>query len=106
MTSKILGWCSFVLLTGLYVYMVIAAVGNLTQLPQMAAQMGLGVNAIGKFWLWVGVLLPVVVYLIALLAGVKRRGGARLLLLLTALAFVAALQLEMSLLVSPIMFFE
>ena len=105
MAGKITGGGAFVLLTGLYVYMVVAAVGNLTQLPEMASQLGLGVNATGWFWLWLGVALPVLGYAVALLAGRNRRGGSRLLILATALAVVAALQLEISLVVPPTSFF-
>ncbi len=99
MARKITGWAAFALLTALYVYMVVAAIGNLTQLPQMAAQLGLAVNALGWFWIWFGIALPVAGFLIAAFAGRRRSGGARLLIFATALACVAALQLEISLLV-------
>lgn len=105
MVSKIAGWAAFLVLTGLYAYMVVAAIGNLTQLPVMAEQLGLSVNAIGWFWLWFGVALPVVGYLVALLAGWHRRGGSRLLIFAAGLACVAAVQLEVSLLVPPTSFF-
>lgn len=105
MARKITGWAAFAVLTALYVYMVVAAVGNLTQLPQMAAQLGLAVNAIGWFWMWLGVALPVVGYVVALLAGRRHQGGSRLLILVTALAVVAALQLEISIVVPPTSFF-
>lgn len=105
MASKITGWAAFVLLAALYVYMVVAAVGNLTQLPQMAASLGLGVNAVGWFWLCLGVALPILAFVIALLVGRRRAGGSRLLIFATALACAAALQLEISLVVPPTSFF-
>lgn len=105
MASKVTSWVVFACITALYVYMVVAAVGNLTQLPVMASQLGLGLNATGWFWLWFGVGLPVIGYLIALLVGRRRRGGSRLLLLATGLAVVAAVQLEVSLVVPPTSFF-
>ena len=105
MARKITGWAAFALLTALYVYMVVAAIGNLTQLPQMAAQLGLAVNALGWFWLWLGVAMPVLGYAAALLVGRRRSGGSKLLILVTALALVAALQLEISIVVPPTSFF-
>lgn len=105
MAKTITGWVLFAAITGLYVFMVIAAIGNMTQLPEMASQLGLELNPAGWFWLWFGVCLPPVGFLIALLAGIKRKGGARLLLLATGLAVVAAIQLEVSLIIPPTSFF-
>mgnify|MGYP000868631457 CR=1 FL=1 len=105
MARKITGWAAFAVLTALYVYMVVAAVGNLTQLPQMAAQLGLAVNTLGWFWLWLGVALPALGYAVALLVGRGRSGRSKLLILVTALALVAALQLEISIVVPPTSFF-
>lgn len=105
MAKTITGWVLFAAITGLYVFMVIAAIGNMTQLPEMASSLGLAVNASGWFWLWFGVCLPVVGFIVALLAGLKRKGGAKLLLLATGLAVVAAIQLEVSLVIPPTSFF-
>ena len=105
MANRIVGWFSFIVLTGLYAFMVVAAIGNLTQLPDMAGQLGLTVNTLGWFWLWFGVALPVLGYLVALLVGKRRSGGIRLLILATVLACVAAVQLEVSLIVPPTSFF-
>ncbi len=105
MARKITGWALFALLTGLYAYMVVAAAGNLVLLPEMGAQLGLAVNATGWFWLWLGIALPVLAYAIALLAGRRRRGGSRLLILATALAMTAAIQLEILHLVPQSSFF-
>lgn len=105
MTGKIVAWLSFVVLTGLYAFMVVAAIGNLTQLPAMAAQLGLGVNALGWFWLWFGVALPLFGYLLAMFIGRGKSGGVRLLVFAAALACVAAVQLEVSLVVPPSSFF-
>ena len=103
--GKIIAWLLFVVLTGLFAFMVVAAIGNLTQLPDMARQLGLSVNALGWFWLWFGVALPVLGYVVALFVGRRRRGGSRLLIIATALACVAAVQLEVSLVVPPTSFF-
>lgn len=105
MTGKVIGWVAFAILTALYGYMVVAAVGNLALFPEMANQLGLSVNEAGWFWLWLGVALPVLAFGGAVLVGRRRKGGERLLVLATALAVVAALQLEIGLLVPPISFF-
>lgn len=105
MVTRVFGWLLFLVLTGLYAYMVVAAIGNLTQLPAMAGQLGLTVNASGWFWLWFGVVLPVLGFLLALIVGRKRSGGVRLLVIAAALACVAAVQLEVSLIVPPTSFF-
>lgn len=106
MTSKIVGWGSFAVLTALYVYMVVAAVGNLVLLPEMAAAIGLSVNGTGWFWLWLGIALPVIAYIIGLLVARRAKsGGSKLLVLATALAVTAAVQLEILHLVPQSTFF-
>jgi len=55
--------------------------------------------------LWLGVALPVVALAVALLAGRRKGGGVKLLLLATALAVTAAVQLEILHLVPQSSFF-
>jgi hypothetical protein len=98
-------WVLFVLLAALYVYMVVAAVGNLLLLPDMAAQIGLSVNGVGWFWLWLGVLLPVTAFVLAALVGRRRKSTSRLLILALGLAMAAAVQLEILHLVPQSSFF-
>lgn len=105
MLGKITGWAAFAVLSLLYAYMIIAAVGNLIMLPEMGATMGLEVTVSGWFWLCIGVLLPVLAYAIALLIGRKKGGAAKLLVLATALAVTAAVQLEILHLVPQASFF-
>lgn len=105
MTARIAAWLMFAVLAGLYVYMVVAAVGNLTLLPEMGKSLGLTVNAVGWFWLWFGVLLPALAFAVAALISRGRGGGAKLLVFATALAVAAAIQLEVSLVVAPASFF-
>ena len=94
MTGRIIAWTVGVLVTLLYVYMVVAAVGNLTMLPQMAASLGVVLAPTGWAWLGFGVALPVVVYAAAILIGRKRSAGIRILVLAAGLCFAAAVQLE------------
>ena len=105
MAARITRWVVFGLLTALFAYLVIAAVGNLVLLPQMAAEIGLGVNGTGWFWLWAGIALPAVAYAAALVIARKRTAGGRLLILATALALTAAVQLEILHLVPQSTFF-
>lgn len=105
MAGRIMTWLAYALLATLYVYMVVAAVGNLVLLPEMAAELGLAVNATGWFWLWLGVALPITAAAVGLLVGRRRGRGSRLLVLATALAVTAAVQLEIMHLVPQSSFF-
>lgn len=105
MTARISAWATGVLLGLLYVYLVVAAVGNLFGIREMAAGMGLSFTAVGWFWLVLGVILPVAALVIALLAGRRRTAGTRLLLLATGIGVVAAFQLEIMHLVPQSTFF-
>lgn len=96
---KILGWALFAVLLALYVYMVVAAIGNLVQFPASMASFGFSINAFGWFWIWFGIALPIVGFVIAALVGRRRSGASRLLIFATALACIAAVQLEVSLVV-------
>lgn len=68
-------------------------------MPNMAEVMGLGITAVGWFWLWFGVVMPVVVFGVALVLGRGRGAALRLLVLAAGLCVVAAVQLEVALLV-------
>lgn len=105
MGRRIVAWTLGALLTALYVYTVIAAVGNIVLLPRMASSMGLGITGTGWFWLVFGVLLPVAVYVLALLIGRGRSAAARLLVIAAGLCLVAAVQLEVLHLVPQSSFF-
>lgn len=105
MAGRVSAWVAGVLLTVLYAYMVVAAIGNLVGLQQMGGAIGLELTGIGWFWLLLGVGLPVLILLLALLIGRKRRAGARLLVLAAGLALAAAVQLEVMHLVPQSSFF-
>ena len=87
-------WALGGLVTLIYGYAVVAAVGNLVGIPGIAAALGLGVSVTGWAWLSLGVALPVLLYGIALLLSRRRPGWARILLLVTGLCVVAVLQLD------------
>lgn len=105
LSERISAWVVGVLLAILYAYLVVSAVGNLVGLQQMAGVIGLQLTGVGWFWLLSGIALPVLVLLLALLAGRRRGAGARLLVLAAGLALVAAVQLEVMHLVPQSSFF-
>ncbi|MFA5606566.1 MAG: hypothetical protein WDA07_05195 [Leucobacter sp.] len=98
MVGRISAWVVGVLITGLYIVTIVAAFGNLLMFPQMAAAGGFEVSAPGWWRLGLGVALPVIVYVVALVLARKRKATTRLLVLLAGLALVSAVQLEVNLL--------
>lgn len=94
MTRRIVAWAVFALIVVLYASAVVAAVGNIVLMPQLAAQLGLGVNAVGWFWLVFGIALPVVGFVLAWLFGRGRSGGMRLLFFAAGLCLVAVVQID------------
>lgn len=105
MTRRILTWAVGAIITGLYVYVLVAAIGNLMLLPEMVASMGLHMTGSGWFWLILVAALAPVSYALALFAARRRGAGVRLLALATGLCVTAALQLEILLLVPQSTFF-
>lgn len=105
MTRRIVTWMVWAIVTALYGYMVVAAVGNLMLLPEMVATIGLNLTGAGWFWLIFGVALPPIAYVLSLLAARRGSASVRLLALATGLCVVAAVQLEIALLVPQSSFF-
>lgn len=103
--GKITGIVFGVLVTLLYAYMVVAAVGNLTGITAMSGVLGLTLTGTGWFWLILGIALPPIGFAIALLLGRGRSLGLRVLVLAAGLASVAAIQLEILHLVPQSSFF-
>lgn len=105
MGARITAWVLGIVITLLYSATVVAAVGNLVLLPRMGADIGYDISAFGQFWLWFGILMPVLVFAAALAIGWRRRAVTRLLVLVTGLAVVAVIQLEVLHLVPQSAFF-
>lgn len=103
--GRIFAWVIGVILTLLYVYLVVAAVGNLMGIQQMADLLGLVLTGVGWFWLLLGIAIPVIAFTVAVLLSRRRSAGARLLVLAAGLATVAAFQLEIMHLVPQSTFF-
>ena len=105
MVGKVFAWVLGVLLTGLYVSAVVAAVGNAIMLPNVADSLGLGISVSGWFWLVFGIAFPVVVFGIALVLGRGRSAALRVLVLAAGIALVAVAQLEITHLVPQSSYF-
>lgn len=94
-------WALGAVLSAIYAFTMLAPFGDLMGLPQM----GFAISPGGWFWLVVGVALPPIVYALALVAGRKKSGGVRILMLLTGLLVLSLMQLQMLLLVPLSSFF-
>jgi len=95
--GRVIAWIAGILLVGLYVYETIAAVGNFIG---MSGFLGSAFGPLPWFLLVVGMALPAIALILALVAGRGRGPGMRLLLLATGLTAVAAIHLEIMHLIS------
>lgn len=103
--GALIAWAIGILITALYAYTVVAAVGNVIMLPEMGAEIGYGITPVGWWWLGFGVALPVIAYAVALVIGRRRSAAVRLLVLAAGICVVAAVQLEVMHLVPQSSFF-
>jgi hypothetical protein len=90
------GWLSVFIATVfglLYAYDLWEAVSNLVALPLFYDAYGYGSENVPWWLLWIGVLIPVAVFVVALLAGRHRTVFARALIFLVGLAVVAGLSI-------------
>lgn len=88
------GWLSLVVAAvfGLfYAYGVWAAVGNMIALPGFYDLAGFGSENVPWWLLWIGVLIPVVVFVVAFVIGRRRNVGVKALVFLVGLAVAAGL---------------
>lgn len=103
--GHVTAWVLGALLTLLYVYLVVAAIGNVIGLTDMATAIGLTLTPVGWWWLMFGIALPIVVFMIALVIGRQRSAAVRVVVLAAGIAAVAAFQLEITHLVPQSSFF-
>ncbi len=95
-TKRFGGWVSIVvafLFALFYAYDVWEAVANLVALPVFYDAYGYGAANIPWWLLWVGVLIPVVTYAVAFLAGRRHNALGHALIFAVGLAVTAALSL-------------
>jgi hypothetical protein len=90
------GWLSLIvafLFALFYVYDLWEAVGTMFALPAFYDAYGIGAEYVPWWLLWIGVLLPITVYLIAFIGGRRRNVFGKALIFLVGLAVVAGFSL-------------
>jgi len=90
------GWLSLIvafLFALFYVYDLWEAVGTMFALPAFYDAYGIGAEYVPWWLLWIGVLLPIAVYVIAFIGGRRRNVFGKALIFLVGLAVVAGLSL-------------
>ncbi|MEV8337303.1 hypothetical protein [Leucobacter sp. NPDC077196] len=95
MLKLISAWAAGLLLGLLYLYAIVAGIGNLVGVMGMSSALGTEVTGSGRFWLIIGLVMPAVVFVLALLLGRRRSPGIRILLLAAGVALVAAWQIDL-----------
>lgn len=83
-----------IVLAGLYVFTVAQAIGNWFGMKQIAETLSDGLSGEGMVWLAVGIIVPVLVFVLAWLVGRKQTIPVKLLLLLLGIGVVAIMQLN------------
>lgn len=90
------GWLSLVvafLFALLFAYDLWEAVGNMVSLPAVYDAFGYGSENVPWWLLWIGVLIPVVVFVAAFIGGRRRSVVAKAVIFFVGLAVVAGLSL-------------
>ena len=88
------GWLSLIVaaIFGLfYAYDMWEAIGNMVNLPGFYDQLGIGSGSVPWWLLWIGVLIPPVVFVVAFVVGRTRNVGVKALVFLVGLAVSAGL---------------
>lgn len=88
-------WISGILIAVLYVFAAVTAVGNLLGMLGLAEEIGVGLSVTGLIFLVIGITMPLLVLVLALMLGRGRPPGMKILLLVAGIALVAALQIDL-----------
>lgn len=88
-------WTAFILLIGLYLFEIFAAVGNWQGMAQIADVLADGLSATGVIWLAVGIAVPALALAAALIVTRKSSRGMKLLVLVLGLTLVAIFKLDL-----------
>lgn len=94
MLTRIFSWIGGLLLALLYLYAVVTGIGNFVGFAGLSGALDTDLSGLGRVWLIVGIAFPLIVFVLALLAGRRRSAGVRILLLAAGLALVAAWQID------------
>ncbi|HUH54005.1 MAG TPA: hypothetical protein VLZ31_08225 [Microbacteriaceae bacterium] len=82
-------WLFFMFVTIMYVYATVVSVGNVTGVLEIAQALESGLSAMGILWAGFSVLMPVIVFVIAVLLGIGRSYLKRSLLMFLGLTLVS-----------------
>lgn len=93
-SHSVLFWVAWAAVTGLYLYSLIAAIGNFLGMNTVAQALTGQLSISGTAWLSAGVVLPLLAFTMALLLGRGRSRTQKLLLLATGLCLLAVMQLN------------
>lgn len=93
-SRSVLFWAAWAAVTGLYLYALIAAVGNFLGMSTVAQTLTGQLSTSGTVWLTAGVVLPLLAFALALLLGRGRSRTQKFLLLATGLCLLAVMQLN------------
>jgi hypothetical protein len=88
------GWLSLIVAAVLglfYAYDVWEAIGNMINLPAFYDSIGVGSKHVPWWLLWIGVLIPVIVFLLAFVIGRRRNVGSKAVVFIVGLALAAGL---------------
>lgn len=94
MAKLIAAWSAGLLIGLLYLYAIVAGIGNFVGVAGLSEALGTGLTGSGRFWLITGVAMPALVFVLALLLGRRRRAGTKILLLAAGVALVAVWQID------------
>lgn len=89
LASGVSFWVFFMFVAVMYVYSIVASIGNVAGVLEIAQALESGLSAMGIIWAGFSVLMPVIVFVIALLLGIGRSYLKRSLLLFLGLTLVS-----------------
>ena len=95
MAKRATAWVAGLLIGLLYLYAIVTGIGNFVGLVGLGGALGTGLSVSGQLWLIVGIAMPALVGVAALVLGRGRGAGTRILMLATGLAIVAIWQIDM-----------
>ncbi|MGO1537777.1 MAG: hypothetical protein ACTHZ9_07000 [Leucobacter sp.] len=101
--ARIFGWLIAALITGLYAYVVVIAIGSMTGMIGQGEALGLRISALGWTILLTGLVSSPLVFVLSLWFGRKHKFALRVLILAAGLCVVAVVQLDITDLVARVL---
>lgn len=87
-------WVVWVAIAGLYLYALVASIGNFWGMNSVAQKLTGSLSTSGVVWLTAGVVLPLISFGIAVLLGRNRSRPQKLLMLAAGICLLAVMQLN------------